>query len=232
MSFSEQVSQVGAQAGTTLIYTMTINVTGSTAFSVQVTDVLSNSVSFISFGSVPPGGVSSWNPGTQTLGWSGASLAPGTYTISYLVIVNNSAACGSNISDTPQLTYQGGGSTLTANTSVTVQCGTATFTPTNTLTPGTLPVSTPIVYPNPCDGTVPAQMQVNLGTSAPNVKIQVFTTAFRKVKDSELTNVPAGVLQVSIDMKDNWGAPLASGLYYVVVTNGSNRAVGKILVIR
>jgi hypothetical protein len=33
-------------------------------------------------------------------------------------------------------------------------------------------------------------------------------------------------------MKDNWGAPLASGLYYVVVTNGSNRAVGKILVIR
>jgi hypothetical protein len=33
-------------------------------------------------------------------------------------------------------------------------------------------------------------------------------------------------------MKDDWGTPLASGLYYLVVTNGSDRSVGKILVIR
>ena len=73
---------------------------------------------------------------------------------------------------------------------------------------------------------------MNLGDPADIVKIQIFTEAFRKVREDVFFSVPAGVLQEPIVMKDQWGNSLASGLYYVVVTAGSNRSVGKLLLLR
>jgi hypothetical protein len=199
---------------------------------VVVTVALPNSVTFTAFGSVPAGGATSYNAGTSTLSWTLPTLAPGAYLMTYQVQVNSPVACGSNLADTAQMTYPGQASVQSATANVILSCSTPTFTPTVTLTPGTQPISTPICYPNPSDGTVPIQLQVNLGKPADLVKIEIFTTAFRKVREMPISNVPTGVLQTSVELKDNWGAPLASGLYYLVVTNGSDRAVGKILILR
>ena len=75
-------------------------------------------------------------------------------------------------------------------------------------------------------------MRVNLGKDCPAVKVQLFTTAFRKVREDLYWNVAAGVMPATIVLKDHGGVPLASGLYYLVVNAGSHRSVGKILVIR
>jgi len=63
------------------------------------------------------------------------------------------------------------------------------------------------------------------------VKVELFTTAFRKVLQSDFDNIPTGT-KVSIDLNDNWGRPLASGIYYVVVTTGQSRSIGKLLILR
>ncbi len=67
------------------------------------------------------------------------------------------------------------------------------------------------------------------GTS--DVKVRIFTTAFRLVQEKTFQDVPAG-LTVTVDMVDKWGQPLASGLYYVEVTTKKNQAVGKLLIQR
>jgi len=64
------------------------------------------------------------------------------------------------------------------------------------------------------------------------VKIEIFTTAFRKVKEVTLTDLPAGPQNISIPLTDNEGDPLANGLYYVVVANQQGRAIGKLLVLK
>jgi hypothetical protein len=69
--------------------------------------------------------------------------------------------------------------------------------------------------------------------------VQFFTTAFRKVKDQPFLQQPPGV-DVSCDLNDSWGKPLASGLYYVVITvtppgstSGSTRHfIEKLLLLR
>lgn len=50
--------------------------------------------------------------------------------------------------------------------------------------------------------------------------------------EKPLGNLPMGVYQFSFDLKDNKGTPLASGLYYVVLTDGSRQSVGKLLLLR
>ncbi len=67
------------------------------------------------------------------------------------------------------------------------------------------------------------------GTS--DVKVQLFTVAFKLVAEKTFQNVPHGVV-VTVDMIDSWGQPLASGLYYVQVTTKKNTAIGKLMVIR
>ena len=76
--------------------------------------------------------------------------------------------------------------------------------------------------------------------SVADVRVELFTTAFRKVKDQSFPQQPAGV-DAAIDLKDDWGTPLASGLYYVVVfsanpSTGSgqtaSKSIGKLLIVR
>jgi rhamnogalacturonan endolyase len=104
----------------------------------------------------------------------------------------------------------------------------ATSTPTSTQK---VPISTPIPYPNPVAGPT-VTISFDLRDNSSWVKIEIFTTAFRKVKEVTLTDLPAGPQNISIPLTDNEGDPLANGLYYVVVANQQGRAIGKLLVLK
>jgi len=86
-----------------------------------------------------------------------------------------------------------------------------------------------VVYPNPSNGG-PVSVLPPAYTGNEDVKIQLFTIAFRKVKETLYRSVPYGPLQV--DLTDDWGHPLASGLYYVVIEAGGQRSVVKLLLLR
>jgi hypothetical protein len=69
-------------------------------------------------------------------------------------------------------------------------------------------------------------------TAPSDLKVQIFTTAFRKIQELPFNNQAVGV-DVSFKLTDRWGSPMASGLYYVVVTvNSSQRMVGKLMILR
>lgn len=36
----------------------------------------------------------------------------------------------------------------------------------------------------------------------------------------------------TIELKDHWGKTLANGLYYIVINQGSERVVGKLLIVK
>ncbi|HEY5040300.1 MAG TPA: FlgD immunoglobulin-like domain containing protein, partial [bacterium] len=152
---------------------------------------------------------------------------------------------------TPSPTNTGTSSPTLTKTVTPSPSATATGTPTSTFTPnGTAtatrtntPVVTasgtatpgpekPICYPNPADGTKPVQLLFNLKSPEDTVKLQLFTAAFRKIQETVLRNVSAGKQQVTIELKDQWGAPLANGLYYVIISSPDGRSVGKLLVTR
>jgi hypothetical protein len=86
---------------------------------------------------------------------------------------------------------------------------------------------------------------VTLGQPSDTLTVQVFTVAFRKVQDnlvstnspgvtaSAVTGTTAKTWYVRLNLNDKWGAPLASGLYYVVISNHSGyRSVSKLLLLR
>ena len=76
-------------------------------------------------------------------------------------------------------------------------------------------------------------------TGISDVTVQIFTVAFRLVQQEDFEQVPVGA-DVTIELSDKTGTPLASGLYYVVVTidgnpsvsSGHGRIVGKLLILR
>ena len=114
---------------------------------------------------------------------------------------------------------------------------TPTFSPTSTQSPTEtpsltpVPVSIPVVYPNPADGTEPVRLRPPAYLGVSDVKVRLFTLAFRKVQENTYSQVPAGT-DVPISLTDKWGKPLASGLYYVVVNTTQGRSIAKFLIIR
>jgi hypothetical protein len=87
-----------------------------------------------------------------------------------------------------------------------------------------------VVYPNPAPGpTVNVLPPAYAGSS--NVRIEIFTAAFRKVQDETFTNIPSGTA-VTITLADRMGSPLANGVYYLVVTTSKGRTIGKLLIQR
>jgi hypothetical protein len=119
-----------------------------------------------------------------------------------------------------------------AGSSVVVSQPTATSTPsatfTSTMTP--LPNSTPKVFPNPSSGG-PIQVMPQVFQGTANIKVQLFTTAFRMVAEQNYPPQAYGA-PVTIVPEDNWGHPLASGLYYAVVTVDDTRSIIKLLILR
>ncbi len=89
-----------------------------------------------------------------------------------------------------------------------------------------------VVYPNPVSGPGPVTIQVNLTQKESLVRVEIFTLAFRKVNEIDLTQVPAGITSVTIPLKDMGGIPLANGLYYIIVQTPQGRLVTKLLVLR
>ncbi len=114
-----------------------------------------------------------------------------------------------------------------STTSTTTPTGTATAPFTATPTPLGLPA--PVIYPNPCTGST---ISIYPGLETPvNVKIKIYTLAFRMVYDSPSQLVMPGQ-SVAVRLLDRMGAQLADGLYYVsVVINGKN-SISKLLILR
>ena len=134
-----------------------------------------------------------------------------------------------------------------APTSTSTATSTPTFTPTLTGTPtpsgtptATLPwTATPsnsgIPFPNPVTDGAPLQFVYLVPAPADQVRVKIFTTAFRKIYEDDGLATAAGSHLYVLDW-DKAGLNAANGLYYVVVeqeTSGqTTRQVMKLLVER
>jgi hypothetical protein len=86
------------------------------------------------------------------------------------------------------------------------------------------------IYPNPAKGpTVTIVPAFYPGVS--NVRVEVYTIAFRKVQDTTYLSVPSGT-GVALNLVNEWGNPLANGLYYLEVTTKSGKSTSKLLILR
>jgi len=85
-----------------------------------------------------------------------------------------------------------------------------------------------MAYPNPANGTQLVTVHVPL-TAVSEVKVKVFTTAFRKVLEMD---IPNSGTDIPLRLNDQWGIPLANGLYYIVVFVDGNRYVTKLLILK
>jgi len=152
---------------------------------------------------------------TYTVTASFNNNASGTYTFSVNGAAGNVNGQAVQFSNMP-----------VSGTTVTVTHATETPTPSST----PQPAAKAVVYPNPSNGG-PVSVMAAVYSGTANVKVQVFTTAFRKVQEKLYTLQPYGPIQIL--MQDDWGNPLASGLYYVVISvNGNQRSVTKLLLLR
>lgn len=197
-----------------ITYTITLVVSGGPVTNVVVTDVLPAPLSFVGFGSTPPGGVISyWNPSTATLSWSFAPLNPGTYIISYQTQVGSDPQ-PPVMTNNAQLIYNGLANPKT--TAVTVVLGNPR----------------PIFYPNPIRGDGPANLQIAFNQAQDHVGIKVYTTAFRKVYEDNIRSVPQGTFLYDLEVNNFKGGRASNGLYYLEVTTPSNRWVIKLLIFK
>jgi hypothetical protein len=73
-----------------------------------------------------------------------------------------------------------------------------------------------VIYPNPSDGSVPPILLIPVNTVT-DVKVKIFTVAFRKVWETSVPSVGPPGSQLTLPLTDKWGTPLANGVYYVVV---------------
>ncbi|HJT25265.1 MAG TPA: hypothetical protein VJ873_11865, partial [bacterium] len=105
---------------------------------------------------------------------------------------------------------------------------TPTLTPTATI-PNTLP---PVLWPNPLENGATPQLQLAFASVVHSLHIKTYTTSFRKVREWDYQEMPAGVRTIPLDARDFEGINLANGLYYVVVEADTDRWVVKWLVLR
>jgi hypothetical protein len=88
-----------------------------------------------------------------------------------------------------------------------------------------------VLYPNPVKGTDQVTVLPPTFSGVSDVRIQVFTLAFRKVLDNTNRGMVSGQ-GIPIPLVDSYNDPLANGLYYVVVTTNEGRKIGKLIVLR
>jgi len=102
--------------GDTITYSVKLTVTGSTAQNVQVTDLLPSHLYSITVDPVPAGGTETTSGSNLT--WSWASLPPGTYSLTYHGVVDNSVHVGDVLTNKAQVTYVGQSSPKTSSVSI------------------------------------------------------------------------------------------------------------------
>ena len=134
------------------------------------------------------------------------------------------------------------GATVTIVLATPTPSSTPNFTATSTATSTPQAVLTPAIFPNPSNGTQPVTLAVTVNEPSDSLTVQVFTVAFRKVQDnvvypgpqdSTATGTSAKTWYIHMSMDVTWGKPLASGLYYVVISNHNGyHAVTKLLILR
>jgi hypothetical protein len=91
-----------------------------------------------------------------------------------------------------------------------------TCTPTDTPTPTATPLAAFLPWPNPWDGTGALSLNYQNGTGVDQVKLKVYSLAFRKVfEDNNLVTTP-GTWTYSLDW-NGANLNLSNGLYYFVV---------------
>jgi hypothetical protein len=87
---------------------------------------------------------------------------------------------------------------------------------------------TPVVYPNPVtSGTAVIQMPL---ANASNIKVKILTVSFREVQTQQTTQLMGD--QLTVQMVDKSGTPLANGLYYFVISSNGIQWTNKVLVLR
>jgi hypothetical protein len=112
---------------------------------------------------------------------------------------------------------------------------TRTQTPENTTTPtATIPNSyvpdKPVIYPNPSEGKTPPKMLVPL-TTISDVRIQIYTVAFRKISDKIYKDVIPGS-PISMEIVAANGNKFASGVFYVEIIAQDRHWTSHLLIIR
>ncbi|HEY5037839.1 MAG TPA: hypothetical protein VIJ93_02085, partial [bacterium] len=221
LAFAQQVSNFNASPWEVLIYSLSITVTGSATGQVAVTDILPANLTFGQFTSGDPAGTVSG----QTVIWNLSNLAPNSYTLGFSVTVNTSVPIGTVLTTNGNLNLIQPNTEFYSNSSVTI----VAFTPTPTWTPGVTGI-----YPNPPSGGGPVKVSYLLSQQASQVKLKLFSLAFRKIyEDDGLPTSVGGQLYV---LDWNKVGSVANGLYYVVLDfeiNGQEtRKVMKLLIQR
>jgi hypothetical protein len=107
---------------------------------------------------------------------------------------------------------------------------TSSPTPTLTLTIQVGSPFSPVLYPNPVTGTAPALLHLYL-TAPIAVRVQMFTTSFRKIWNKTFNQVVPGQ-DLTLPSAGPDGNPLSNGLYYVVVTVNGKREILKLVVLK
>jgi hypothetical protein len=151
---------------------------------------------------------------------STATLTP-TATATNTICMVGGVPCTSTA--TPTVT-----NTLTATPTATVTL-TPTITSTPTVTPTVLGVKQPLVYPNPTSGQ-PVNLRLPLNVTS-DVKVQIFSVAFRKVWEQDYSQVPPAT-PLNVSLNDQSGIQLANGLYYVIAITSKGTFKSKLLILR
>lgn len=115
---------------------------------------------------------------------------------------------------------------------------------TPTITPTPVPTATPyvvqalpppVIYPNPVTIGNSFNLQFPM-SGVSDVKLQLFTLAFRKVQDQTLHQLnpggPCRCVTMPVTIADNWGNNLSNGLYYVVETSVDGVFMQKLLILK
>jgi hypothetical protein len=89
-----------------------------------------------------------------------------------------------------------------------------------------------VIWPNPVRDAGLVQAQVTLPSPAYKAKLKLFTLSGRKIYEETIGALPQGSSTLTIPLNDNGGAPIANGLYYVVVNISSGNIIGKLLITR
>jgi len=94
-------------------------------------------------------------------------------------------------------------------------------------------VETPIVFPNPSDGSSPVTVSFQLNETAEQVEVLIVSVANRKIYD-KVTPGPFGIGMnfLPLTLTDMKGVKLSNGTYYVIViTPDGTRAIGKLVIL-
>jgi hypothetical protein len=88
-----------------------------------------------------------------------------------------------------------------------------------------------VIYPNPAvGGTV--QVQITGLTTTTKVSLQLQTTAFRKINEVTFHSQGPGTVTLTLPLVDSMGAPLANGIYYVIVRAQNQTLILKLMILR